>query len=89
MIVNKQDRTCAVVEIVQRGDKRFGEKENDKVEKYQEIKREIARMWNMRTVRAGDTGRCRIVANCNKLGKVAGKVGHQNQYFITQNNCPL
>ena len=65
MIVNKQDRTCAVVDIVQTRDKRFGEKENDKVEKYQEIKREIARMWNMRTVRAGDTGCCRVVANCN------------------------
>ena len=65
MIVNKQDRTSAVVDIVQTGDKRFGEKENDKVEKYQEIKREIARMWNMRTVHAGDTGCCRIIANCN------------------------
>ena len=33
------------------GDKRIGEKENEKVEKYQELKRQIARMWNMRTVR--------------------------------------
>ena len=56
---------CAVVDIVQPGDRRGGEKENEKVEKYQEIKREIARMWNMRTVRAGDTGCCRIIANCN------------------------
>ena len=32
------------------GDKRIGEKENEKVEKYQKLKREIARMWNMRTV---------------------------------------
>ena len=32
------------------GDKRIGEKENEKVEKYQELKRQIARMWNMRTV---------------------------------------
>ena len=32
------------------GDKRIGGKENEKVEKYQKLKREIARMWNMRTV---------------------------------------
>ena len=31
-------------------DKRIGEKENEKVEKYQDLKREISRMWNMRTV---------------------------------------
>ena len=32
------------------GDKRIGEKENEKFEKYQKLKREIARMWNMRNV---------------------------------------
>ena len=32
------------------GDKRIGQKENEKVEKYQGFKRGIARMWNMRTV---------------------------------------
>ena len=81
MIVDKQDRTCAVVDIVQPWDKRVVEKENKKIEKYQEIKREIASMWNMRTVRASDTGCCRIIANCNKgnleklLGKLNIKIG--------------
>lgn len=65
MIVNKQDRTCAVVDIVQPGDKRVVEKENEKIEIYPEIKREIASMWNMTTVRASDTGCCKITANRN------------------------
>jgi len=30
--------------------KKIGEKENEKVEKYQDFRREIARMWKMRTV---------------------------------------
>ena len=33
MIVNKQERTCAVVDIVQPGNKRVVEKENEKIEK--------------------------------------------------------
>ena len=50
VVVNKQARTCAIVDIAAPGDKRIGEKENKKVKKYQELKREIARVWNMRTV---------------------------------------
>lgn len=44
VIVNKKDRKCAIVDIAEPGDKKIGEKEYEKVEKYQEIKREIARM---------------------------------------------
>ena len=51
VVVNKQERKCAIVDTAVPGDKRIGEKENEKVEKYQELNREIARMWNMRTVR--------------------------------------
>ena len=51
VVVNKQERKCAIVDTAVPGNKRIGEKENEKVEKYQELNREIARMWNMRTVR--------------------------------------
>ena len=51
VVVNKQERKCAIVDTAVPGDKRIGEKENEKVEKYQELNREIARIWNMRTVR--------------------------------------
>ena len=50
MVVNKQERECAIVDIAVAGDKRIVEKENEKVIKYQELKREIARIWNIRTV---------------------------------------
>ena len=51
VVVNKQERKCAIGDTAVPGDKRIGEKENEKVEKYQELNREIARIWNMRTVR--------------------------------------
>ena len=50
VVVNKQERECAIVDIAVEGDKRIVEKENEKNIKYQELKREIARIWNMRTV---------------------------------------
>ena len=50
MVVNKQERECAIVDIAVAGDKRIVEKENEKVKKYQELKQKIPRMWNTRTV---------------------------------------
>lgn len=55
-----------ILDIPEPEDRRVDEKENDSIEKYQEIKREIARMWNMRTVHASDTDCCSIIANCSK-----------------------
>ena len=46
MVVNKQERECAIVDIAVPGDKRIVEK----VKKYQELKQKIPRMWNSRTV---------------------------------------
>ena len=51
-VVNKQDKKSTIIDIAVPADKRIGEKDNEKVEKYQDLKREIARMWNMRTVQA-------------------------------------
>ena len=50
VVVNKHERKYTIIDIAVPTDKRIGEKENEKVEKYQDLKREIARMWNMRTV---------------------------------------
>ena len=50
MVVNKQERECAIVDITVPGDKRIVEKESE-VKKYQELKQKIPRMWNTKTVR--------------------------------------
>ena len=50
MVVNKQERECAIVDIAVPGEKRIVEKENE-VKKYQELKQKIPRMWNTKTVR--------------------------------------
>ena len=78
VVVNKQERKCAVIDIAVPADKRIGEKKNEKVEKYPERKREIARMWNTVTtvqvipIVVGSLG------SVTKLDQVAGKVECQN-----------
>ena len=51
MVVNKQERECAIVDIAVAGDKGIVEKENETVNKYHELKQKIPRMWNTRTVK--------------------------------------
>ena len=77
--VNKQERKCTIIDIAIPGDKRIGEKENEKVEKYQDLKKEIARnLWNMRTVQVvlvvvGSLGG--VTKNLDKwLGKLNVKI---------------
>ena len=78
VVVNKQERKCTIIDIAVPADKRIGEKENEKVEKYQDLKREIARMWNTRTVQVvpivvGSLGS--VTKNLDKwLGKLNVKI---------------
>ena len=59
-------------------DKGIGEKKNEKVEKYQDLKREIARVWNIRAVQVvpivvGSLGS--VTKNLDKwLGKLNIKI---------------
>ena len=42
--VNKNERSCAIIDIPTPGDIRVSEKEKQKIERYQILKREIKRM---------------------------------------------
>ena len=50
VVINKQERSCLIIDIAIPGDVRVHEKEIEKIEKYQELKREIKRLWKLRTV---------------------------------------
>ena len=78
VVVNKQDRKCAIIDIAVPADKIIGEKENEKVEKYQELKRELARMWNMRNMQVVSIVVGSLGSVTKKLEQVAGKVECQN-----------
>ena len=51
VVVSKNERSCAIIDIAIPGDIRVSEKEKEKIERCQELKREIKRMWNIRSIK--------------------------------------
>ena len=50
VVIDKKEKVCIIVDIAVPADRRVEEKEQEKVEKYQDLKREIGRMWGIRKV---------------------------------------
>ena len=51
VVVNKNERSCAIIDIAIPVGIRVCEKEKEKIERYQELNREIKRMWNIRSIK--------------------------------------
>ena len=50
VVIEKEGKICKIVDIAIPGDSRISEKETEKLEKYQDLKIEIGRLWGMRKV---------------------------------------
>ena len=48
VVVDRDKTTCNIIDIAVPGDAGIVEKEKEKVEKYQELQREVARLWNVK-----------------------------------------
>ena len=46
--VDKKERSCKIIDFAVPGDNRIEEKEKDKIEKYQDLGRELQKMWNVK-----------------------------------------
>ena len=46
--VDKKDRSCKIIDFAVPGDGRTEEKEKDKTEKYQNLRRELQKIWNVK-----------------------------------------
>ena len=47
VVVDKKERRCKIIDFAVPGDSRI-EKEKDKIEKYQELGRELQKIWNVK-----------------------------------------
>ena len=47
VVVDKKDRICKRIDFSVPGDSRIEEKEKDKIEKYQDLGRELQKIWNV------------------------------------------
>ena len=50
VVIDKKEKSCIIVDIAVPADGRVHEKEREKVEKYQDLRREIGRLWQLRKV---------------------------------------
>ena len=48
VVVYKKERSCKIIDFAVPGDSRIEEKEKDKIEKYQELGRELQKIWNVK-----------------------------------------
>ena len=47
VVVDKKERSCKIIDFAVPGDSRIEEKEKDKIEKYQDLGRELQNIWNV------------------------------------------
>ena len=52
VIVNKKEKAAIIIDVAIPGDKRMINKEKEKIEKCQNLKREINRLWNLKKIDA-------------------------------------
>ena len=48
VVVDKKERSCKIIDFEVPGDNRIAEKEKDKTEKYQDLERELQKIWNVK-----------------------------------------
>ena len=47
-IVNKETRECQLIDIACPGDNKVAEKEDEKIDKYRDLAREVSKLWNVK-----------------------------------------
>ena len=50
LVVEKKSKKALIIDIASSRDHNVGEKENEKVDKYQNVKRDIMKLWNLKRV---------------------------------------
>ena len=48
VLVDEKERSCKIIDFAVPGDSMIGEKEKDKIEKYQDLGRELQKIWNVK-----------------------------------------
>ena len=78
LILKKKERRAIIVDIAVPGDPRVLYKERDKIEKYQDLKRELRKLWNLKAVSI-------VPVVIGALGAVSSDI----QYHLDSVGCKL
>ena len=88
-MVLKKEKECKIIEIAVLGDCRIGIKETEKIEKYEELKREIRKIWAMKKVEVIPIVVGALGAVSNKLDKWIEKLGIHIRIELLQKTALL
>ena len=47
VVIDKKERSCKITDFAVPGDSRIEEKEKEKIKKYQDLGRELQKIWNV------------------------------------------
>ena len=50
VVVNKEKNECTIIDVANPGDHNLAQKKFEKLDNYSELRLEVARMWNKKTV---------------------------------------
>ena len=50
VVVDKKEKICKIIDFAVPGDSRIEEKEKDKIEKYQDLGKELQKLWNVKVM---------------------------------------
>ena len=56
VVVDKKERSCKIIDFAVPGDSKIEENEKDKIEKYQDLGRELQKKWNVKLKIIGSLG---------------------------------
>ena len=48
VVIDRKERSCKIIDFAVPGDSRIEEKEKDNIEKYQDLGRELQKIWNLK-----------------------------------------
>ena len=89
VVVLKKEKECKIIDIAVPGDCRICEKETEKIEKYDELKREIRKLWTMKKVEVIPIVVGALGAVSKKLDKWIEKLGIQIKIELLQKTALL
>ena len=89
VVVDKKKKEVKLIDIAIPGDSRVKDKEQEKIEKYEQLKEEIARLWNMKkvTVIPVVIGALGCISNC--FESYMEKIGVEVKLQVVQKTALL
>ena len=89
VIVNKMEKTAIIIDVAIPGDKKTIDKEKKKIEKYQNLKREIQRFWNLKKIDVIPVVLGALGSVTKNLGKYVDKIGIKTDLLTVQKTTLL